>query len=266
MQQQKSRLIIHATIAPQDDAQKPNPQKKRVTWRVLPRPRTVGARRRVPRMQPASVQGAASATKAARRTLHMRPRRTNGERLLRNTAIACTLLLGVTALTKIDTPWTRQVSQAVSSVVSMRVDLDESLGKLNFVRGWMPDAALVFWNMGASDALARPVAGALTHAYDAGQPWMEYQVSGEQPVYAADEGTVAALSESANGEWTLMIDHANGEQTVYAYLGKTIVKPGAKVEKGAQIGVTQSTDPARLYFELRVNGVSTDPTSRLRGA
>jgi hypothetical protein len=50
----------------------------------------------------------------------------------------------------------------VRNAISMRIDLDESLGKLHFVRDLVPDAALVFWNMGAGD-MAKPVNGQLSH-------------------------------------------------------------------------------------------------------
>ncbi|MEG0934005.1 MAG: M23 family metallopeptidase [Clostridia bacterium] len=196
----------------------------------------------------------------------VRSNRTTGEKLLRNTAIACTLLMCVMAMSKLDTPWSKQVTQTIASAVTMRVDLDDTLGKLNFVRDWMPDTALVFWNMGAGDALARPVSGALTHAYTDAQPWLEYQVRGEQPVYAAADGTVAALSENDKGEWTMLIDHEGGEQTVYAYMGKAIAATGQALERGAQIGVTQNQEAARLYFEMRAGGVPVDPSARMSGA
>ena len=250
MQSGKSRLIIHTTIAPEQAAGPQQPQQKKVKWRVLPHPMN-------------------GAKKQARRHVQ-KPRKraplTAGEKLLRNTAICCALLMGVMAMSRIDTPWTQQVAKTVSNAVTMRVDLDETLGRLNFVRNWMPDAALVFWNMGAEDALARPVTGALTHAWSEGQPWLEYQVNGEQPVYAADGGRVAAVSQNAQGEWTMMIDHDNGEQTIYAYMGKAIVVSGQSVERGTQIGVTQNQDAARLYFELRINGAASDPSDRMSGA
>ncbi len=268
VQQDKGRLIIHTSIAPSVEAPRNERPQGRVKWRVLPHPRNERQKREKVKAERAARAPRAEKTKAARerKTPRAGRERTMGERLLLNTSIACALLVGITAMARIDTPWTRQIAQTVSNAVTMRVNLDDTLGKLNFVRDLMPDAALVFWNMGAGDALARPVAGALTHSYDQGQPWLEYQVNGEQPVYAAASGTVAAVSENAGGEWTLMLDHEAGEQTVYAYLGKVIVKPGQTIERGAQIGVTQSKEAARMYFELRVNGASSDPTDRLRGA
>lgn len=266
VQPDKSRLVIHTGIAPGVEELKGERPAERIRWRVLKHPLNKGRWRLWTRAPKAEKASRPKVRQINTGPVRVRPQRTAGERLLTNTAIACALLLGITALGKVDAPWTRQVAQTVSSAMTMRVNLDDTLGRLNFVRDWMPDAALVFWNMGAHDALARPVAGALTHGYDAGQPWLLYQVSGEQPVYAAAAGQVAAVSENAGGEWTLMIDHEAGEQTVYAYLGKVIVKAGQTVERGAQIGVTQDSSDARMYFELRVAGASADPTARLRGA
>ncbi|MEA5068491.1 MAG: M23 family metallopeptidase [Christensenellaceae bacterium] len=266
MQPDKSRLVIHTGIAPGAEEFKGERPTERIKWRVLKHPLSKDRWRPWERASKAPKSARPKGRQLRPELARVRPQRTAGERLLTNTAIACALLLGITALGKVDAPWTRQVAQTVSSAMTMRVNLDDTLGKLNFVRDWMPDAALGFWNMGAHDALARPVAGALTHGYDAGQPWLLYQVSGEQPVYAAAAGRVAAVSENAGGEWTLMIDHEAGEQTVYAYLGKVIVKAGQTVERGAPIGVTQDLGDARMYFELRVSGASADPTARLRGA
>ena len=245
MKSDKPKLIIHTTIAP-ETSQKPSTlPPRRAIWHNI-KPPSLSIKKR---LKP-----------------HQHNKLTHGERLLRNTAIACAALMGVIGLSKIDTPITNRVSQTVSSVVSMRMNLDDTLGRLNFVREWMPDTALVFWNMGAGNALARPVTGALTHAFDVGQPWLEYQVKGEQAVYAALSGTVAAISENDRNEWTILVDHEDGEQTVYAYLGKVIVKTAQQVQRGAQLGVTANEDPARMYFELRVQGAPINPIDRMAGA
>lgn len=111
--------------------------------------------------------------------------------------------------------------------------------------------------------MTKPVNGQLFHAYDAKQPWLLYQTGGAQPVRAALAGRVVAATQNADGAWTLMIDHENGEQTVYAYVAQAIVKVGQAVSAGEQIGVTSDAEDARLYFELRKDGQPQDPTNRL---
>ena len=241
MTESRSRVTIHTSIVPEP---KPaaEPQ-KHIRWRVLPHP--AAQKPRAPKIKRA--EGV---------------RRSPGERLLRNAAVACSLLLTLLALSNLNQPWTEQTVASIRSAISMRIDLDESLGKLHFVRDLVPDAALVFWNMGAGDMVG-PVNGQLSHPYDANQPWLLYQTGGAQPVRAALAGQVVAATQGADGAWTLMIDHENGEQTVYAYVAQPIVKVGQKVSAGDQIGVTSDAGDARLYFELRKSGQPEDPTGRL---
>ena len=249
VQRKDERLILHTELHHEEENEKT--EQKRVRWRVLPHPQNAARKR-----EPAAARG---------KTPRLRVRRTTGEKLLRNTAIACVLLLSVMAVSRIDQPWANRAVETVSNAVNMTLHLDDTLGKLNFVKRLMPDAALVFWNMGTKDALARPVSGVLTHAYDPAQPWLLYQVNEEQPVYAAASGTIAAVTENEQGEWTMLIDHEAGEQTVYAYLNKVIVKTGQTVERGTQIGVTAQETAGRMYFELRQNGTPVDPTARISG-
>lgn len=241
MPESRSHVTIHTSIVP--EPQSPPKPGGPVRWRVLPHP--LAKRPRAPKAKrPEGV------------------RRTPGERLLRNAAVACSLLLTLLALSNLNQPWTEKTIASVRSAISMRIDLDESLGKLHFVRDLVPDAALVFWNMGAGD-MKKPVNGQLSHPYDASQPWLLYETGGAQPVRAALAGQVVAATQSADGAWTLMIDHAEGEQTVYAYVSQSIVKVGQQVSAGDQIGVTADSDDAKLYFELRKDGQPQDPTSRI---
>lgn len=181
------------------------------------------------------------------------------QKLLRNTAVACALLLTVMALQNINQPWTRSATETIKQAVTMRIDLDESLGRLNFVRGLVPEAALVFWNMGSSN-VQTPVNGTVAHEYSQMQPWVEFVCSPQEPVLAAQAGTVSAVGQGAAGDWTLMLEHEDGVQTVYAYMAQVLVKPGQQLTKGEQLGLTQDQEASRLYFEMRKDGVAQDPS------
>ena len=84
---------------------------------------------------------------------------TFGERLLRNTAIACALLLTILAVRNIDQPWSNAAVSGIESALTMRIDLDQSLGKLSFVRSIMPESSLVFLNISGSAPRAARVRG-----------------------------------------------------------------------------------------------------------
>ncbi|MET3575896.1 peptidoglycan DD-metalloendopeptidase family protein [Bhargavaea ullalensis] len=81
-------------------------------------------------------------------------------------------------------------------------------------------------------------------------------------IVAADSGTVKAAGPLGGFGNRIEIDHGNGYTTLYAHLASIGVKPGQKLEKGAQIGVMGSTGHStglHLHFEVRKNGALIDP-------
>lgn len=194
-----------------------------------------------------------------RRAGSPRPKLSAGDRMLRNTAVACALLLGVLALGNIRQPWAMRASETVQRALTMHIDLDSSIGRLSFVRDWMPESALVFFNLDGGAELAAPVSGELKHAYSDDQPWLLFACPEDSPVRAAADGTVTAVSELSGGSTGVLIDHGEGMETVYAYLSSASVQPGDAVSRGQALG--QSA--AQLYFELRQSEAAVDPTERM---
>ena len=188
-----------------------------------------------------------------------KPKLSAGDRMLRNTAVACALLLGVLALGNIRQPWAMRASETVQRALTMHIDLDSSIGRLSFVRDWMPESALVFFNLDGGAELAAPVSGELKHAYSDDQPWLLFACPEDSPVCAAADGTVTAVSELSGGSTGVLIDHGEGMETVYAYLSSASVQPGDAVSRGQALG--QSA--AQLYFELRQSEAAVDPTERM---
>lgn len=249
MQQKNGTLRVHTSIIPNEkEAEAPPP--KRLRWKSIPYDKKLNA-------------GMGTAKRIHSRI--KRPRRasgrklTLGETLLRNTAIACSLLLVLLALNSVDQPWSQQAADSVRRVVSMRIDLDETLGKLNFVRDIMPDSALVFWNMGNQAKAVNPVVGAVEHAFDTNQPYLIYKCNGVQDVCSIADGQVTAVAQGSQSDWTVLVDHADGVQTVYAYLSDVTVKVGQQIAAGGPIGRTFDGDASKLYFEYRKNGIAQNP-------
>ena len=194
-----------------------------------------------------------------RRAGSPRPKLSAGDRMLRNTAVACALLLGVLALGNIRQPWAMRASETVQRALTMHIDLDSSIGRLSFVRDWMPESALVFFNLDGGAELAAPVSGELKHAYSDDQPWLLFACPEDSPVCAAADGVVTAVSELSGGSTGVLIDPGEGMETVYAYLSSASVQPGDAVSRGQALG--QSA--AQLYFELRQSEAAVDPTERM---
>ena len=85
-------------------------------------------------------------------------------------------------------------------------------------------------------------------------------------VVAADGGTVITSTYNSSYGNYIVISHGNGMTTLYAHLSSRSVSVGTNVSKGQQIGLIGSTGIStgpHLHFEVSVNGVRVNPTSRL---
>ena len=193
-----------------------------------------------------------------RRQRKSKPTTTRGDRLLRNSAIACALLLGILALGNLRQPWAQKAAEGIERALTMHINLDDSIGELTFVRQIMPESALVFLNVSGNTELSVPCDGALVHPYSAVQPWLAFE-AGNSPVCAADAGTVTAVSALSGGAQGLLVDHGEGRETLYANLSEVMVQSGDRIARGQRLGACENG----LYFELRQGGVSVDPTGAL---
>ena len=176
------------------------------------------------------------------------------ERLLRNTAVACTLLLGILTIKNVDRPWSQNVMNGIESVLTMRIDPDESLGRMSFVQKLMPESVMVFFNTTLSRTVI-PADGVVQHEYTEEQPWTLYSCPEGSNVYSIMPGVVSAVTMLESGDWCVLIEHGEGVEALYAYLERPLVDAGDDVNSGQQIG---SLRGSQLYFEYRKNGISME--------
>ena len=181
------------------------------------------------------------------------------ERLLRNSCLACAVLLGILALGNVQQPWAKKASAAVERALTMEIDLDQSLGQLTFVQKLMPESALVFFNLNGESELMQPVQSDPVHPYSQIQPWLMFQAEEGSSVCAAADGIVSAVSPMSAGGYGILIDHGNGIESVTAGLSAVDVQAGTQVVRGSVIGKADEN----VYFELREGGKSADPTERM---
>lgn len=84
-----------------------------------------------------------------------------------------------------------------------------------------------------------------------------------QPIIAAADGTVTFSGGDDTGYgYHVMIDHGNGYSTLYGHCSSLAVSSEQYVSQGDVIGYVGSTGNStgpHLHFEIRVNGVQTDP-------
>lgn len=88
------------------------------------------------------------------------------------------------------------------------------------------------------------------------------------PVKAAENGVVAYAGNEVKGMGNLIIiQHSDGWMTVYAHMDSLIVKRGAKVNVGQQIGRVGQTgrvDTPQLHFEIRKGTKAYNPQEMLK--
>ena len=246
MSEEKSKLRIHAQITPTESAAPPPSSTQRVRWRSIP--------------HPAQRKG---------REPREKQKLTFGDRLLRNSALACALLLAILAMGNINQPWARSTSEAVERALTMHIDLDESIGSLSFVRNLMPESALVFLNLSGESELAVPVEGEVSHAYSESQPWLMFSCTIGTDVVAAADGTVIeAYSNPLYGN-TIAIDHG-GCILRYASLNTLqLVSVGQYVQQGEVISAagtcaSESELGAHLHLECYIDPNATDYCTLLK--
>lgn len=98
---------------------------------------------------------------------------------------------------------------------------------------------------------------------DVATPWF----TAMPPIYACAGGRVVRAGWDPTGYGiSIIIDHGNGYQTLYAHLSKLRVSYGDYVKQGQTIGVMgntgRSTGP-HLHFEVRRNSVKLNPLNHV---
>lgn len=84
-------------------------------------------------------------------------------------------------------------------------------------------------------------------------------------VHAAGDGVVVSAGPQHGYGLTVVIDHGDGQQTLYAHLDGIDVRPGERLRTGdalGSVGATGAVTGAHLHFERRFNGRPVDPGLR----
>lgn len=83
------------------------------------------------------------------------------------------------------------------------------------------------------------------------------------PICAVKDGTVITSVHGSSGYgYYIIIDHADGVQTLYAHCSELLVSVGDEVKKGdiiAKVGSTGRSTGPHVHFEIRIDGERVDP-------
>ncbi len=95
---------------------------------------------------------------------------------------------------------------------------------------------------------------------------IDYGAPHGAPIKASKSGTVVMAGWMSGYGKTVIIDHGNRQQTLYAHSSELLVSNGERVSGGqviAKVGSTGMSTGAHLHFEIRINGKHTDPMKYL---
>ena len=112
----------------------------------------------------------------------------------------------------------------------------------------------------ASAKMATPVQGSIIRGYAKGKnEGINIKAASGAPVKAADSGTVAAITKSAEGVPIVVVRHQDNLLTVYANVTDVSVAKGDSVARGQQIAKLRGGTEAYVHFEVRKGFDSVDP-------
>ena len=112
-------------------------------------------------------------------------------------------------------------------------------------------------------AFVAPVSGNVVAAYSALHPAIELRTSPDAEVKAAATGRVVFVGEKEDIGLTVIVQHANRQETLYGFLAESYVAKNDWVEGGKPIGRVsgEPSVPAagRLYFAVSKNNQYVNP-------
>lgn len=105
-----------------------------------------------------------------------------------------------------------------------------------------------------------PVQGTIIRGYAKGRnEGINIKAAPGAPVKAADAGTVAAITKSADGVPIVVVRHAGNLLTVYANVTDVAVAKGDSVRRGQSIAKLRGGEDSYVHFEVREGFDSVDP-------
>ncbi|MEO9896022.1 MAG: peptidoglycan DD-metalloendopeptidase family protein [Paracoccaceae bacterium] len=114
-------------------------------------------------------------------------------------------------------------------------------------------------------AMSKPVDGTIIREYTKGRnEGIDIKGSPGGSVTAAADGTVAAITKSAEGVPIIVLRHPDNVLTVYANVDNVSVKKGDSVKRGKSIAKLRDGDQSFVHFEVRQGFDSVDPNSYLQ--
>ena len=181
------------------------------------------------------------------------------DKLVRNLAVVGAMLMTVVAVKNAGSPDAQSVFGALQA--STEMEWDESLGKLSFVSGILPDGIQAVWSEKETITVFEPMAGDTVHAWSQSEPYMAF-MSTVRDVRAVADGEVMSVAHGLEEERILRVRHDDETESIYGNLLTCYAQEGDRVYAGDVIATTIEGKP--LVFELRRDGRSIDPEGLIK--
>ena len=178
------------------------------------------------------------------------------DRLMKNLAFSCGLMLVILALRTANQPEGQTVFSALET--GMNTKWDESIGKLSFVTSLLPEEIQEVWVETESTVVFAPVQGEIIHTWSRQEPYIEMLGSGSD-VRAVADGEIMSIAHGVEEERIVRIRHKDGTEALYGNLSACFHEVGDMVYTGDAFATLLEGKP--LAFEYRKNGRSVEVTN-----
>ena len=184
---------------------------------------------------------------------------TYGQRAVRRLAICCVIALGCVGLRVVKLPFTQQTTDFLKNAFTYDLDIEESIGRLQFVEKLLPDVTAVF---GDQQQFTYPVSGAIIQKFgEDGKEYIQFQAQPNAEVVCALDGQVEKRGINEKLGKYLKIRHANNLATVYYGMDQSQLAEGTDVKQGQTLG-TLSGD-GLFCFQVLSGDAPKDPQKYL---
>lgn len=181
------------------------------------------------------------------------------DKLIRNLAVVGGLLLTLVAVKNAGAPQAQSVFSALQDSANM--EWDESLGKLSFVGGFLPEGIRAVWSEKESVTVLSPVVGETVHVWTEQEPYLEV-MSTVSDVRAVADGEIMSIAHGIDEERILRVRHDDETESIYGNLVMCYGEEGDRVYAGDIIARVLDGKP--LAFELRKDGRSINPEGLMK--
>ena len=181
------------------------------------------------------------------------------DKLIRNLAVVGGLLLTLVAVKNAGAPQAQSVFSALQDSANM--EWDESLGKLSFVGGFLPEGIRAVWSEKESVTVLSPVVGETVHVWTEQEPYLEV-MSTVSDVRAVADGEIMSIAHGVDEERILRVRHDDETESIYGNLVMCYGEEGDRVYAGDIIARVLDGKP--LACELRKDGRSINPEGLMK--